>query len=110
MKKLISVLLALIMCLSLVACGGPDKQPAIDAFNAANTAFAEVANAMNENPEVFPEDVIDSMVSLGETIAEHKALLAGDEKLSEEQLEEMIAWYATVEEMMTELKAEYGIE
>ena len=110
MKKLISLLLALIMCLSLAACGGPDKQPAIDAFNAANTAFAEVANQMNENPEAFPEDTVESMIELGEVLAEHKAMLEGDEELSEEKLEEMIAWYATVEEMIAEIKVELGIE
>jgi len=110
MKKLVSLLLALVMCLCLTACGGPDKQPAIDAFNAANTAFTEVANAMNENIEAFPEDVVDSMVSLGETIAEHKALLESEEELSEEQLAEMIEWYAMVEDMMAETKAELGLE
>ena len=110
MKKLIALLLALIMCVSLVACGGPDKQPAIDAFNAANTAFTEVANMMNENPGAFAQDLIDAMNELVNTLGEHKALLESDEKLSEEQLNEMIAWYASVEAMMAEIKAEYGIE
>ena len=35
MKKFVALILAIVLCLSLVACGGPDKQPAIDAFNAA---------------------------------------------------------------------------
>ena len=35
MKKLLTILLAAVLCLSLAACGGsgPDKQPAIDAYN-----------------------------------------------------------------------------
>ena len=34
MKKLLTILLAAVLCLSLAACGGsgPDKQPAIDAY------------------------------------------------------------------------------
>ena len=33
MKRVIALLLALVLSLSLVACGGPDAQPAIDAYN-----------------------------------------------------------------------------
>ena len=32
-KRMISRILALVLSLSLVACGGPDAQPAIDAYN-----------------------------------------------------------------------------
>lgn len=43
MKKIISCLVVLTMCISLAACGGTDKQAAIDAFNKASTSFNEVA-------------------------------------------------------------------
>ena len=32
-SRLLALLLAALMVLSLAACGGPDKQPAIDAYN-----------------------------------------------------------------------------
>ncbi len=49
MKKLLTILLAAVLCLSLAACGGsgPDKQPAIDAYNklAENyNKFVEISN------------------------------------------------------------------
>lgn len=109
MKKLISLLLVLVLSVSLVACGAPDRQPAIDAFNAANSIFAEVANVINGNPDAFDEAVFDSMMELGKTIAEHKALLEGDTDLSQEQLDEMIAWYATVKAAMEAVKSEYNL-
>ena len=110
MKKFVALILAIVLCLSLVACGGPDKQPAIDAFNAANTAFNEVANVMNANPDDFDQEIFDGMNSVAEVLAEHKALLESNEELTEEALEEMIAWYASVEALMAEIKAEYGIQ
>ena len=110
MKKLIALLLAFVMCLSLAACGGPDKQPAIDAFNAANTAFNEVANVMNENPDDFDQEIFDGMNSIATALAEYKELLESDEEITEEMLDEMIAWFASVEEVIAETKAEYGIE
>jgi len=110
MKKLIALLLALVMCLSLAACGGPDKQPAIDAFNAANTVFNEVANVMNENPDDFDQEMFDGMNSIATALAEYRELLESDEEITEEMLDEMIAWFASVEEVIAETKAEYGIE
>ena len=55
MKKITSLLLVLVMCVSLVACGGVDKQPAIDAFNKASTAYDEVATIINENPDAYDQ-------------------------------------------------------
>ena len=99
------------MCLSLVACGGgPDKQPAIDAFNKAKDSFNEVAAEINKEPEAYSEDVIDTMVQMANLLEEHGDLLSSDEELSEEQLNEMIAWYAEVEEWVAAAKADLGME
>ena len=53
MKKLIALALALVLCLTLVACGGPDKQPPIDTFNETSAKFNAVAAKINENIELF---------------------------------------------------------
>jgi ABC-type transporter Mla subunit MlaD len=84
MKKLISLSLALVMCLSLVACGGEsapaapsgaDKQPAIDAFNATSTVFDELANEINANIDVIPQDLVDAMTDMASLLTEYKELL-----------------------------------
>ena len=109
MKKITSLLLTLIMCMSLVACGGPDKQPAMDAFNKTSNAFNEVAAAINENPDAYDQEVIDTMIEMANVLNQHKELLESDTELDEEQLNEMIAWYGTVDEWVTDVKAELGL-
>ena len=109
MKKITSLLLALIMCMSLVACGGPDKQPAMDAFNKTSNAFNEVAAVINENPDAYDQEVIDAMVEMANLLNQHKELLESDTEIDEEQLNEMIAWYGTVDEWVAAAKEELGI-
>ena len=111
MKKILALVLVLAMALSFAGCGGPDRQPAIDAFNAANTAFTEVAEAINSGAVEAAEEDVEYLIELAEVIAEHKAILEDDSvELTEEKLEEMIGWYAEVEASMAEVKALYGME
>ena len=104
MKKIISCLVVLTMCISLAACGGTDKQAAIDAFNKASTSFNEVANAINANPDAYDQDVIDTMVEMADVLQQHKELLEGDTEIEEDKLNEMIEWYGTVEEWVSDVK------
>ena len=107
MKKLIALALAMILCLALVACGGPDRQPAIDAFNKAKDAFNEVANTINADIEAYDPELVDAMIEMAGVLEDHKARLESDEEISQEQLDAMIEWYGTVEEWVEEYKAEY---
>ena len=91
MKKLVSLVLATVMCLSMVACGGVDKQPAIDAFNNANGAFTELANAMNENLDLYSEEFVDVMMQMSASLAECKALLESDQELTEEDVAALVS-------------------
>ena len=88
---------------------GTDKQAAIDAFNKASTSFNEVANAINANPDAYDQDVIDTMVEMADVLQQHKELLEGDTEIEEDKLNEMIEWYGTVEEWVSDVKAELGI-
>ena len=90
MKKLMVLIMTMMMGMSLVACGGADKQPAIDAFNKTSTSFNEVANIINENPQAY----------------EHKQILESDDDVEEEKLQEMIDWYGTVDEWVAQVKEE----
>lgn len=53
MKKLISFLMAMVLCFSLTACGGPDKQAAIEAHNRAGAAVNELVDIINADPESY---------------------------------------------------------
>jgi len=107
MKKLISLLLALVMCLSLVACGGGvDKQPAIDAFNSAVTKFDELSTEMNKNIQLYPEDLVDTMIEMSEGLAEHKAILEGEQELSQEDVDMLVGVFNDVENWVDETMPE----
>ena len=100
MKKLTSLLLALMMCLSLAACGGDsgaDAQPAIDAFNAAADAFDAVANAVNENVEAYPQELIDTLNDMADAMLQAKELLESDTELTEEKVTELTGNLADIE-------------
>ena len=110
MKKLCAILVAMVMTLSLVACGGVDKQPVIDAFNSTTTAFDAVVNRINENAAYYPADVIDVMSQMAESLTQCKDLLESDTELTEEdvnslitQLNDIEAWVATVESEIVEV-------
>lgn len=110
MKKLISLFLALVMSMSLVACGGPDRQPAIDEFNEASAAYDALIAIVNQNIEDYPEEAIELLAEMGETLTLHKQTLEGDEELTEEKLNEMIDWYNVVDQWVVDMKADLGIE
>ena len=107
MKKLLTLFVALVMCLSLVACGGVDKQPAIDAFNSANTAFTDIVNAVNADPDAFDQELIDVMIEMSGLLSEYKGLLEGDTELTEEDIAAMVEWFGTVETWVGEVKTAY---
>ena len=104
MKKVIAILMVLATCFALIACGGPDRQPAIDAFNEAKNAFNEVAIIINSDIESYDEELVDVMIEMAGVLEQHKNLLEGDEELTQEKLDEMIAWYDTVKEWAADVK------
>ena len=110
MKKLIALALVLVLCVSLVACGGPDKQPAIDAFNKASTAFNEVSAVINADIESYDEEFVDGMIEMANLLAKYKDLLESDKEITQESLDEMVEWFGTVEDWVADVKAELGME
>lgn len=110
MKKLITLLMVLVMGVSLVACGGPDKQPAVDAYNKASAAFNEVTAVINENPEAYDQGVLDTMNQMADVLNQHAKLLESGEEIDEQKLNEMIEWYGTVEAWAADVKAELDIQ
>ena len=105
MKKIIAFVLALVLSLSLVACGGADKQPAIDAFNKTSTAFNEVAAIINADIESWDAESVEAMTEMANVLQQHGELLSSNQEISEESLAEMIAWYAEVDQWVASVKA-----
>ena len=110
MKKLIAFVLVLVMCLSLVACGGPDKNTAIDAFNEANTAFAELANKVNADNDLVSAEDVEVLQEISEKTIEYSDLLKSDEEISEEKIKEIVNWGKEVKETIAEIKDANDIE
>ena len=103
MKKLTSLLLAAVMCLSLAACGGgPDKQPAIDAYNKA-------ANAVNAVVEIMSNDIdtyggyADRMNQIVDDLNEVADALENDE-LDKNTLDQLVTQCQTIEELAVDLR------
>ena len=107
MKKLFALLLALVMSLSLVACGGSDTssdaasgvdtQPVFDAFNSAADAFDAVANEINADLEAYPQELIDVMNEMADAMLEAKALLESGDELTEEVAADLMDKFNEVE-------------
>ena len=106
MKKLIALALALVLCLTLVACGGPDKQPAIDKFNETSTNFNAVAAKINENIELFDAEIVTTMTDMANLLNEYNELLSGDQVLAQEDLDAMIDWFGEVDAWVADIEAE----
>lgn len=106
MKKLISFLLATVLCFSLVACGGPDKQPAIDAHNRAGAAVNELVDIINADPESYAP-YVEEMARLTELLNQcGQALQGGD--LDQDALDEWVGICNEIEQWAVEAKAELG--
>lgn len=108
MKKIITIALIAVLCLSLAACG-VDTQPATDALNEVANTFNSVATVMNESKDDYPEEAFTFMTELSEKITEHQATLTAED-VTEEELNAIIEWCGPIMERLNEIKTTYGIE
>lgn len=104
MKKIVSLLLAFVMCLSLAACGGPNKQPAIDAHNRAGTAINELTEVLNQDPEAYSV-YYDDMSELIDMLNQAGAALE-NENLDQDTLDEWASICKEIEQWAVDAKAE----
>lgn len=109
MKKLVSLLLAAVMCLSLTACGGPDKQPAIDAHNSAGTAINALTELINADPDAYAEYVdFEEMEALIDLLNQCGEYLENSKDLKQEDLDEWVEVCQEVEQWAVDVRAEVG--
>ncbi len=92
MKKFTALLLTLVLCLSMVACGssGPYKQPAIDSYNTLAENYNAFVDIANEDLSAWDEEDIEFMNNCAEVINEYGTKLDSDEELTQEEIDEMV--------------------
>lgn len=90
MKKLIALVMAMVLCLSLVACGGPDKQPAIDAYNKLAKNYNTFVEQENANLDNWAVEDIEYMNQIADVITEYGEKLDGDTKFTQEEIDQMV--------------------
>ena len=106
MKKIVGILMVMLLSVTLVACGGVDKQPAIDAFNNATSVYDALVNEINADISAYPQELIDVMMEMSEALLENKSVLEGDQELTQEQIDSMIAAFGDVENWAKETSSE----
>lgn len=90
MKKILVLMMALVMTLSLAACGGVDKDAVTKAFNNTNTAYNTVATYANENLDKMDQPTMDELTVIGDALAAFKAEIESND-LTQERADEIIA-------------------
>ena len=104
MNKLVSLMLALAMCVSLAACGGPNKQPTVDAFNKASGVFNEVSAIINQDIGAYDEEFVNEMIELANLLNEIKDKLDSND-LDQETLDNLTDWCGQVEQWAVDVKS-----
>lgn len=107
MKKLLSILLALTICLSLVACGGPDRQPAIDSYNRVSETYNKFVDVGNEHLDSFTDEDIELFNACAAYLEEQGTKLESDAELTQEELDEMVAMFDEFNGIIEEILADY---
>ena len=104
MKRVIALLLALVLSLSLVACGGPDAQPAIDAYNKLAENYNTFVEQENENLDSWAEEDIEYMNQVADVITQYGKKLESDAEFAQEEIDEMVEMFdefnAVIEEYL----------
>ncbi len=110
MKKLIAVLLAIVMCVALTACGGVDKSAAVEAYNANHKLLVEVAELANANIEMIDAATSDAVTEISYELADYQAELESED-ITQERVdaielemaayaEDLAAYKSVIEEMI----------
>ncbi len=102
MKKLFALLTAMVMSLSLVACGSPDKQPAIDAYNQLAENYNAFVEQENENLDAWTEEDIDYMNEIADVITQYSEKLSDDTEFTQEEIDEMVDMFNEFNDVIVE--------
>lgn len=103
MKKLLTLVLALGMTLSLAACGGVATK-AMDAFNKVNTQYTEIGTMVNDNVELIDAETIDTLNQIATDMEGYRAEIGADE-ITQARADEIIKLLEPLPAQLTEIKS-----
>ena len=102
--RIAALLLLLSLLLSLTACGeNAKRQEAVDAYSKAD-AYNVMADKMNNYADVIDEDILADCQSMGDMLQRYSDILNTRDDLTDDQYDEMISWFASVEDWTGEIK------
>lgn len=103
--RIAALLLLLSLLLSLTACGeNAKRQEAVDAYCKAADAYNVMADKMNNYADVIDEDILADCQSMGDMLQRYSDILNTRDDLTDDQYDEMISWFASVEDWTSEIK------
>ena len=103
--RIAALLLLLSLLLSLTACGeNAKRQEAVDAYSTAADASNVMADKMNNYADVIDEDILADCQSMGDMLQRYSDILNTRDDLTDDQYDEMISWFASVEDWTGEIK------
>lgn len=106
MKKFLALVIALVLTLSLAACGGGvDASAATDAFNTTNNALTEVSTLANDNIDMMDAEVTGALTEIATAFAGYKAELESSD-LTQERADEIVSELAAYPDQIAGLKAQ----
>lgn len=108
MKKLITFLAAMAMCVSLVACGGVDTQPAIDAYNTLATNYNSFVEIGNEHLDEIASEDIDFLNSVADVITEYGQKLGNGTEFTQEEVDDMVEKFNNFNDVIVEVLESLG--
>ena len=106
MKKMMTMILALVMILSLTACGGGvDASKALNTFNDTRTQLNAVSTLANDNIALMDQATVDALTKIANVFEGYKGELESD-KLTQKRADEILSELAAYPDQIAELKAQ----
>ena len=106
MKKMLAMILALVMTLSLTACGGGvDASKALNTFNDTRTQLNAVSTLANDNIALMDQATVDALTKIANVFEGYKGELESD-KLTQKRADEILSELAAYPDQIAELKAQ----
>lgn len=102
MKKIITLLVAMVMCVNLVACGGVDTQPAIDAYNELCDNYNKFVELGNASIDEVDEEDIDFFNDLADELDEYREKFDNGAEFTQEEVDEMVEMFNELNDIMVE--------
>lgn len=107
MKKFRMILVVMVMCLNLVACGGPDTQPAIDAHTELTENYNKFVDYANADLDSYSQEDIDILNGCAAVIDDYGEKLSQNTEFTQEEIDEMVDMFDEFNGIIEEFLVEY---